>query len=226
MLFIWLGEVSERFQLISKYLWYVSMTIGLLSMLSLIGSVKPSYYDKSMFIYHQSKIIFMICSVLILLPSKKFFSDSVAIALTDETIRTGFIDKINSAVKNSTNEVIDTTFFYTNYFKEKYFKYVYLLMYFWDLRKLKIEVKTIIYVSYAVLVVLSTNYILSFITTPLYFDEMVKDIALAGLIFLASTVIKILFIPSLDTVKQLLIVYIVEKINKRCVGVRNDNKEE
>ncbi|TXG83545.1 MAG: hypothetical protein E6R13_03855 [Spirochaetes bacterium] len=127
------------------------MTIGLLAIASLIGPVKPSYFDKSMFIYHQSKMIFMICSVFILLPSKKFFNDSVAISLTDETIRTGLVDKVNNTIKNSTNDVIDTTFFYTNYFKEKYFKYVYLLMYFWDLRKLKIEFKTIIYVSYAVL---------------------------------------------------------------------------
>lgn len=215
---IWLGEVSSRFQEVAKISWYGSLGVGLMALISLIGVTQPSYSNVSLTIYHYSLVTFIISSCIFLLPTKEYINYATSISLADETVRTGFINKVGAAVKDITKDKVQPMCLYSKYIQEKYLKYVYIILYVWDLRKLRPQFKVTLYTCYAALIALSVNYLLSSVTSSLYFDAAVKDLAIAGIVFFLSTALKLMFVPSLDTVKQLLVVYIIEKLNKMELG--------
>ena len=75
------------------------------------------------------------------------------------------------------------------------------------------------------MVFITVNYLMSFVTKPFYFDKVLHDIAIGALIFIGSSVIKMMFIPSIETLKDMLSVWILGRLNK-AEWVKEEQEDE
>lgn len=223
--YLYLGQVFERFQQYGLIAWYASLTVATLSLASMIGVTQPAYYSTSVMIYQLALKVFIYSSLLYILPTKEFMKAYVGIALMDDTARTGLLFKASRAVKKFSGNRISPKQLYSKYLKKKYLNWVYAALYVWDLRKLKTQLKVLLYIGYAALVFITVNYLMSFVTKPFYFDKALHEIAIGALIFIGSSVIKMMFIPSIETLKDMLSVWILGRLNK-AEWVKEEQEDE
>lgn len=212
ILLVWFFDVTNRIYKYTSKLWYLSLFVVVGLTISLLTLTEPVYFTKLVYYCDKASWWLLFLTLTLFLPSREFGTQYVLIKLGDESIRYNWL--VN-ALRQFTNDIIPNKGVYDRIFTKGRIRLLILGLFLYDFyKKNRMQLYVCLHLVWLFFVISCANYVLQWFKVTAYYDHFMNTALYALVIFAVIHGLKLLIVPSLDAVKDMAIVYVVDKFNK------------
>ena len=224
IIWIYLANISNRFREFAINIFRLSLLALIIEYLFLTPHVRPLYTDHLLPYIDKTWLILVISFIMVLLPSDKLVFNIISWAKRDKFLRENIIIRCLRLLKyrikhDLFNKKISESL-YTRFITPRRVKYVYILLYLWDIYKgygrlfRDVFYAIVAYFGFAV----ATWLYVRFTGSSIYYIHTVNESFALGVAIIGFLIFKIIFLPSWKTI-QAIGLYILGRVVVHQLGI-------